>query len=548
MKLITVFKRQVVHNNQQQTVLQRLSVAEGAAFDSLVEERNSTCLPNTRVDILKDIAEWANTSTTKQVFWLNGMAGTGKSTISRTIAQSFAAQGMLGASFFFKRGEGDCGNIYKLVTTIAAQIAAKYPAIASKLTTAMDSDSSVVGRGLRQQFTKLILEPLQAFPHHGGELATTVIIIDALDECDSDDDIRLLIDLFSRASSLLSVRLRTFITSRPELPIRLGFNTISGNHQELVLHDVPSIEHDISTFLNYQLAKLRDEFNNTVSADRCLGPDWPGESTIQVLTTMATPLFIFAVTTCRFLSDRKCGNPDKQLHEVLQFQTRSQYSKLDATYLPILNNLISGLSKNQQRQSLEQFQLIVGTIINLASPLSISALADLLGIQTEAVTDRLDLLHSVLRIPQSEHTPIRLLHLSFRDFLLDPDKRETNVFWINEKESHKTIATNCLRVMTQLREDICHLKDPSTSRFTIDANKLARFIPMEMQYACLFWVHHLREAGKNAFNSEQVYNFLTCHLLHWTEVLGLVGRAYESIKLIKDLMLLSTVRDKKSTI
>lgn len=550
MKLITVFKSQVVHNNQQQTVLQRLSVAEGAAFDSLVEERNSTCLPNTRVDILKDIAEWANTSTTKQVFWLNGMAGTGKSTISRTIARSFAAQGMLGASFFFKRGEGDCGNTYKLVTTIAAQIGAEYPTIASKLTTTMESDSSVVGRGLREQFTKLVLEPLQAFPHHGGELATMVIIIDALDECDSEDDMRLIIDLFSRASSLLSVRLRTFITSRPELPIRLGFNTTSGDHQELVLHDmpVPSIEQDISTFLHYQLAKLRDEFNNTVSADRCLAPDWPGELTIQALTTMATPLFIFAVTTCRFLSDRKCGNPDKQLHEVLQFQTRSQESKLDATYLPILNKLISGLSKNQQRQSLEQFQLIIGTIINLASPLSISALADLLDLQTEAVADRLDLLHSVLRIPQSEHAPIRLLHLSFRDFLLDPDKREANLFWINEKESHKSIATNCLRVMAQLREDICHLKDPSTSRLSIDSNKLARFIPMEMQYACLFWVHHLQEAGKNAFNGEQVYNFLTCHFLHWIEVLGFVGRSYESIKLIKDLMLLSTVRDKNSTI
>ncbi|KAH7125083.1 hypothetical protein B0J13DRAFT_405083, partial [Dactylonectria estremocensis] len=82
----------------------------GASFDSHAEEQNPTCLPNTRVELLDQIVEWAKSSRAESVFWLKGMTGTGKSTISRTIAQSLVRTGHLGASFIFKRGEGDRGS------------------------------------------------------------------------------------------------------------------------------------------------------------------------------------------------------------------------------------------------------------------------------------------------------------------------------------------------------------------------------------------------------------------------------------------------------
>ncbi|KAH6988807.1 hypothetical protein BKA56DRAFT_611098 [Ilyonectria sp. MPI-CAGE-AT-0026] len=75
----------------QKTVLSRLLVATGASFDSGAEEHNPTCLRDTRVDLLRRIHDWALDPDARPIFWLNGMAGTGKSTISRTVAQSFAA-------------------------------------------------------------------------------------------------------------------------------------------------------------------------------------------------------------------------------------------------------------------------------------------------------------------------------------------------------------------------------------------------------------------------------------------------------------------------
>ncbi|RYP62977.1 hypothetical protein DL771_009504 [Monosporascus sp. 5C6A] len=142
------------------TVLNKLPVAKVAAFDSHAEEHNPTCLQNTRVELLHDISRWAKDPRAEATFWLNGMAGTGKSTISRTVAHSFSKGGQLGASFFFKRGEGNRGGISKFFTTIAAQLIQKVPALAPYVKNAIDADPTIFGKAIREQFEKFILEPL----------------------------------------------------------------------------------------------------------------------------------------------------------------------------------------------------------------------------------------------------------------------------------------------------------------------------------------------------------------------------------------------------
>lgn len=102
--------------------------------------------------------------------------------------------------------------------------------------------------------------------------------------------------------------------------------------------------------------------------------------------------------------------------------------QLDATYYPILNQLIHRKLENIQKLLVKRFQSIVGTIIHLAEPLSRSSLASLLNIDGQQIEGQLSCLHSVLSVPSSADSPIRMLHLSFRDFLVNPDKRHTNPF------------------------------------------------------------------------------------------------------------------------
>ena len=58
------------------------------------------CLRGTRKEVLQVIEHWLMGGHGQRIFWLNGLAGTGKSTIAQTIAQTSFADGKLGASFF----------------------------------------------------------------------------------------------------------------------------------------------------------------------------------------------------------------------------------------------------------------------------------------------------------------------------------------------------------------------------------------------------------------------------------------------------------------
>jgi hypothetical protein len=321
------------------------------------------------------------------------MAGTGKSTISRTVAHSFADRGLLGASLFFKRGEGDRGKAALLFTTIAAQLVAKEPDLAPHVTAAMEGDPSVTTKALREQFENLILKPLGNLKGGTGDIRTIVLVIDALDECERDDDIRAIIYLLSLAKALSSVSLKAFLTSRPELPVRLGFADIKGKYQDLVLHEIPKpiIEHDIAAFLDFELTRIRKEYNALSPADQQLPPDWLGCQVVPALVEMAIPLFIFAATICRFIQDPAWCDPDGQLSKVLEYRSgtqRSQIDKLDATYRPVLDQLLLG-SRASKGSLLEEFRTVVGAIVLLAEPLPIRPLSRLLNVPEAAVIRRL---------------------------------------------------------------------------------------------------------------------------------------------------------------
>ncbi|OBT55950.1 hypothetical protein VE04_03623 [Pseudogymnoascus sp. 24MN13] len=422
----------------QKIVLDKLRSADNAGFDSHDEEHNARCYQGTRVELLRQIDTWASNRNSERIFWLNGMAGTGKSTISRTVAQTFADKGDLGASFFFKRGEGDRGHAGMFITTIATQLIQKLPSLAPHVQNAIEADPGISKKALKQQFDTLVLQPLGEIRTHPQKSSSIVIVIDALDECDREEDVRTIIRLFSQVKHITSIQIKFFLTSRPELPIRLGFEDISGKYERLALHQIPEpiIKEDISAFLEHQLAMIREDYNKSVTQNRQLPAYWPGHTTIQSLVGMAIPLFIFATTVCRFINDRKCGQPKDQLAKVLKYETRSQASKLDATYLPVLDQLLVGVTISERRGLVEEFRQVIGSIIILASPLSATSLDRLLGVPEGTVDSRTDLLHSVLSVPSRPDHPIRLLHLSFRDFLVDTEKRETNPFWVDEKVVH----------------------------------------------------------------------------------------------------------------
>ena len=333
-----------------------------------------------------------------------------------------------------------------------------------------------------------------------------VIVIDALDECDVDNDMRLVLQLLPRLQETKAVRLRVFLTSRLEWPIFQEFSKITRReHEDLILHQIPEpvIEHDISLFFKHRLSALR--------MDRSLPIDWPGDANFQNLVALSVPLFIFAATICRIFEYPQ-WDPVDSLYEILIH--RNDGSKLDGTYLPVLNRLLNRQGEKQRKQLVQEFQQVVGAIMILESPLSVISLSRLIGLNERVVHLRLNPLHSVLSVPDDETLPVRLFHLSFRDFLLDLETREKTPFWVNEKDIHYRLTTRCLLVCEDLRKNICGLPSDGTRCAEIDQQTIDHCLPPELQYSCRFWAHHLMQCRDLHDVMYDALSFLRRHFLH----------------------------------
>ncbi len=261
---------------------------------------------------------------------------------------------------------------------------------------------------------------------------------------------------------------------------------------------------------------------------------------------MAVPLFIFAATVCRFVGDRTWLDPEGQLAKVLDHQSEgySELDKLDSTYRPILDQLLAAANKPGAPNVVGDFREIVGPIVLLAEPLSSSSLALLLDKPETSIHRTLQRLHAVLDVPSNAKALLRPFHLSFREFITHRTKRAGEEFWIDEKETHKNLASSCIsRLGSCLKPDICNLKWPGTMRFEIDRGLVNKSLPVQVRYACLYWVSHLEQSGQHIQAGDEVHLFLQRHFLHWLEALSILGRISETVAMMKTLQRLAGVSD-----
>jgi NACHT domain len=499
-----------------------------AAFDAAGKENHSVCLSNTRVELLQHITDWIDGDNSKHVYWLRGWAGTGKSTIARTIAQRYThpySKRRL-ATFFFSRGGGDAGNIGKFVGTVATQLASQWPAFERALQGAISGNKEIVRKRQQDQWKILILEPLLKILSEASS-PQVLLVVDAVDECGTSVDMEHVVKLLLNIQGMRSTSFRIFVTSRPEISIGDGF---AGHkrHIPFVLHNIEQsiVNVDLSVFFQHHFAEI--------CRRRRLRGDWPGDSVIYQLVEMSGTLFIWAATACQFIKEGGLQTK-KRLLAVLEGSSDAggPEQALDQIYITVLRNAVGGaLTEAEKEEAYKDLKRILGTITNLYSPLSIRALSTLLGAEKEDVEQSLLDLHSVIEVSDDDEQPIRLHHPSFRDFLHDSKRCTIRSLRTEVVGTHRMIAQRCMEVMNCLEKDICKVKSYGTFLTDIEPAVIAKHIPAVLSYACRYWVQHVEQSGWEIADEGILHRFLRAKFLFWLEAMVWLGQYYEAVRMI----------------
>lgn len=111
------------------------------------------CLEGTRTAIRNDISAWIDSSDSPQsLFWLYGLAGCGKSTVTHSVCQQFDETGRLASAFFCKRDNEFLSKPESIVSTLAANLAFTFQSYGARLVATLRSNPKLSNSALAIRF------------------------------------------------------------------------------------------------------------------------------------------------------------------------------------------------------------------------------------------------------------------------------------------------------------------------------------------------------------------------------------------------------------
>ena len=501
------------------------------------------CMAGTRVKILADMEAWASDDLSTKVYWLVGMAGTGKSTILHTLCEILDGKDMLGGSFFCSRGSENASNARLIVPTIAHSLASTSPCIRSEVIKAIENDPKLAEPtfiNLVGQFNKLIHVPIKVSV--GTAVKTyKIIVIDAVDECTDLQLVSSLIRLILESAS--SIPLKIFIASRDEPLIRRAFTSLPKLQTAFYLHeaDKDMVKDDIRIYLETSLAEIKADRGDSLD-------NWPPQSEISALLERSGTLFIYAATAIRYISLGGLLYYKSRLSAMANGDIKSSSKLQTSTIDGLYEHILDQACESKEESEVIPMRQLVSMIVFLRNPLPIRPISSLSGIDAHLC---LSPLTSVIHIPTHAEAAVTPFHASFPDFITDPtrckSKCDPPFGVLVASESHEMLALKCLEQMNRsLKYNICEVpKELTISRMeTTNSPENSGKIPEALKYSCIYWASHFFEAqlsGDDLINALDI--FLHKHLLHWIECLSELGELQTGIPSLRSVATALSVSD-----
>ncbi|KAG9128031.1 hypothetical protein FRC07_006145, partial [Ceratobasidium sp. 392] len=509
----------VANQHLTNTRLRELFPVQAARYDSSAASQvgRTGCTPNTRRLVLAGLRDWASDQSGAKVYWMNGMAGTGKTTIAYSLCSQLESAHQLAASFFCSRSLPDCRDVTRIVPTVAYQLARFHQPFQDALCETLAKDPDAGSRGVTRQFEKLISEPMRRV-HNQTPSGLLVVVIDALDECTDVADALLILDTLLRFAKDLP--LKFFVTCRPEHSLLDAVEKYGSMDRSLYhLHDIEQslVQADIETYLRVEL--------KSVDAS---------DEQIERLAKQSGKLFIYAATTLRYIMNKKASvDHQKRLHVVLAVGSTSStklHAPLDALYTAILAAALE--DDELEPWETKNTSIVLHTVVCAKEPLPISALAYMLRVNSKRVGQALEPLRSVLHVDDQTKL-VSTLHASFPDYMLAASR--STRFFCDEAGQNKYLGQRCFETMRELLHfNICGLE----SSYVLDSDvlglseQMSKSIPSHLFYACQYWSDHMLHSKETSEQLVLLAEFLHISGLYWVEVMNLKQATRTGIEML----------------
>ncbi|CAE6481177.1 unnamed protein product [Rhizoctonia solani] len=485
--------------------LKHLSPSLSARYNSAqaVELKRGPCTENTRVDLLSQMLGWVDSSGPGSVYWMSGMAGTGKTTIAYSLCLELESNQRLVASFFCSRLLPECRNVNLIMPSIAYQLARLSRPFQFVLSRILEKDPDVHTQLPHIQFSALIAKPLLEIKDTLPD--SFVVIIDALDECENKESTSRILDVLLTES--LDLPVKFVVSSRPEPGIR---DEMTKQHNQagsrVVLHELDrqTVQADVETYLRSALARIQ-----------------PSEEQIATLVERAGVLFIYAATVVRYVGhDGFRRNPHARLANVLESSSASEnkHKEIGELYTIILKAALD--DPNLDMREREETRQVLHTVICAQEPLAVDTLSGLLKMNdTERVRTALRPLWSILHI-SGESELVTTLHASFPDYMFEPSRSKR--CYCDSALHNQTVTRLCFDHFRTSRPqlNICRLESSYISDDKVEGldEQVKNAISTELFYAAQYWGTHLHSATGSPDLIQQLEEFLLTRLLLWMEV------------------------------
>ena len=491
----------------------RLPYVTSAAYRTRLEapdvQRPQGCMEGTREQILADLEAWALDDAAPKIFWLNGMAGTGKTSIAYSLSERLDKKEILGASFFCSRSASrEVRDASLIIPTIASTLSQVSPMLRSAISKVVEEKPDVGSwHKISDQFRLLLVDPIKSVLN--SSLKTYVVVIDALDECTVLEAVEKFIHAVVEFAP--DMPLKFFISSRDTIEILSAFHQNPTYTPMVVsLHTIKKtvVQEDIKLYLRTSLS--------AIVAKKPLPIPWPPVDEFDILLERSDGLFIYAATALRDIGARSVDFRERLTHITRLTPAMMLTGVIDSLYNDIMREAFrSPLAPKDISRRHE----ILSAVVFLTVPLSMDAIACLLSIDSLQAQFALEPFRSVIHVPPTaDISPVTIFHTSFSDFIVNPSRCE-EPFRLDESEGHRMLTVQCLRCLNQyLKRNIWNLGTNTTVSYAV---------PEALRYSCLHWASHFAEALETALALNAVTEihglvstFVDQHLLHWFECLS----------------------------